>query len=96
MDADVCYAYLDDVPGNCPLLDDEYTHPMQMRYVEAFDESKWFTRGWTLQELLAPKMILFFDRVWVRIGNKSELEKDISSATRIDVYHLWNPQVCVS
>ena len=30
--------------------------------------SKWFTRGWTLQELIAPKAVEFFDKNWERIG----------------------------
>lgn len=49
------------------------------------------TRGWTLQELLAPKWVFFFDRNWNPIGQKSsnsvkvsELVTEISSITEID------------
>ncbi|KAH8794225.1 hypothetical protein F5882DRAFT_426825 [Hyaloscypha sp. PMI_1271] len=39
-------------------------------YAEA---SKWFTRGWTLQELIAPVKVLFYSRNWVSVGSKTEL-----------------------
>ncbi|KAJ4324087.1 hypothetical protein N0V84_004053 [Fusarium piperis] len=55
-DSTICYAYLSDVhPGSDP---------------DAFEESRWFTRGWTLQELLAPGYIRFFDSSWASIGQK--------------------------
>ncbi|RSL60744.1 hypothetical protein CEP54_006568 [Fusarium duplospermum] len=55
-DSTICYAYLSDVhPGS----DDD-----------AFGESRWFKRGWTLQELLAPGCIKFFDSSWMSIGQK--------------------------
>ena len=31
-------------------------------------QSRWFTRGWTLQELLAPAVVHFFDQAWRSIG----------------------------
>ncbi|KAH8901570.1 HET-domain-containing protein, partial [Thozetella sp. PMI_491] len=59
-DSTVCYAYLTDVPSsdnpNLPGSD--------------FRRSRWFTRGWTLQELLAPEVIQFFSGTWDRIGEK--------------------------
>ncbi|ETS77963.1 hypothetical protein PFICI_10025 [Pestalotiopsis fici W106-1] len=36
----------------------------------AFRESKWFTRGWTLQELLAPREVIFYSRDWVKLGSR--------------------------
>ncbi|CAN9229026.1 unnamed protein product [Alternaria alternata] len=49
----ICYAYLEDVQGN-PQLDD----------YEAFSKSRWFTRGWTLQELIAPGIVEFYNVSW--------------------------------
>ena len=51
----------------------------------SFRNSKWFTRGWTLQELLAPRSVEFFDSKWNRIGSKSDaaLETAIYEITGI-------------
>jgi hypothetical protein len=53
-----------------------------------FVRSQWFQRGWTLQELLAPKNIEFFDRDWKHIGSKSTLIPQISEGSRISQKHL--------
>ncbi|KAL0468091.1 heterokaryon incompatibility protein domain-containing protein [Neurospora intermedia] len=56
---------------------------------------RWFTRGWTLQELLAPDHLVFFDVNWEELGSRSEWVSDISKATGIDVRFLlsieWDP-----
>lgn len=55
--------------------------------VENLDElaaSKWFTRGWTLQELLAPQDLVFFSRDWDPIGTKAELVERLSDTTGIE------------
>jgi acyl carrier protein len=71
--ASVCYAYLSDVPpGDLP------TDPKS-----AFRNSRWFTRGWTLQEFLAPTSVKFFDSEWNLIGDKYQLRKVISEITGI-------------
>jgi Heterokaryon incompatibility protein (HET) len=77
--AQVCYVYLFDVD---PHSDGDYSHPsslfptptapnrsweLQRRQVE---HSDWFNRGWTLQELIAPKSVDFFDRSWNYLGSK--------------------------
>ena len=54
----------------------------------AFRHSRWFTRGWTLQELLASRQILFYDRHWRKIGNKVSLAVTIDIASGIDVKYL--------
>jgi hypothetical protein len=43
----------------------------------------WFRRGWTLQELLAPQRVEFFNSAWVEIGTKSSLQAEIASVTGI-------------
>ncbi|MCJ1457722.1 hypothetical protein MMC28_008091 [Mycoblastus sanguinarius] len=72
-EAEICLAFLADVGGGQP---------------KAVSDSEWFTRGWTLQELLAPKNITFFDRDWVNIGTKSSRSPDIEKATRIAPKHM--------
>ncbi|KAK3995539.1 putative vegetative incompatibility protein HET-E-1 [Cladorrhinum sp. PSN332] len=59
-DADRCYAYLSDV--NIPESED--------RPSKSFEDSRWFTRGWTLQELIAPRDIRFYDCQWNLIGSR--------------------------
>jgi hypothetical protein len=40
-------------------------------FAEIFVKARWFTRGWTLQELIAPHNLIFFSHDWVKIGTKS-------------------------
>ncbi|RSL61463.1 hypothetical protein CEP54_006201 [Fusarium duplospermum] len=49
-----------------------------------FTQSEWFSRGWTLQELIAPKQLEFFDSQWRRIGNRLSLLDPIVNVTAID------------
>lgn len=55
-----------------------------------FQKSSWFTRGWTLQELLAPQRskIMFFDRNWNEIGGLPLLAKDVSEITGIEESYM--------
>ncbi|KAK4448447.1 HET-domain-containing protein [Podospora aff. communis PSN243] len=50
---------------------------------EQFPRCRWFTRGWTLQELLAPRIVLFYDCVWGNIGDKIQFCHIISQITKI-------------
>ncbi|KAH6721842.1 heterokaryon incompatibility protein-domain-containing protein [Leptodontidium sp. MPI-SDFR-AT-0119] len=77
-DADVCYAYLADVPSD----DDASAEG------SGFRRSSWFTRGWTLQELIAPENVVFYGGDWRDIGTKSSLEKLIAEITLISPYAL--------
>jgi hypothetical protein len=70
----VCYAYLSDMD----LEAEDYGH-------WRFEKSRWFTRGWTLQELLAPSSMMFFDRSWNPIGCKESLLPDIVKITGINM-----------
>jgi hypothetical protein len=49
----------------------------------AFRSSRWFTRGWTLQELLAPGIVEFFSQEWERLGDKISLKRLIHKITSI-------------
>lgn len=74
MEAVVCYVYLADVAleanGHAP--------------GSAFETSRWWTRGWTLQELLAPPVLKFYERSWQQtLGTKHSLSTKIASITGI-------------
>ncbi|KAI5985042.1 heterokaryon incompatibility protein-domain-containing protein [Pisolithus albus] len=76
--AQVCYAYLNDVG--------ESTFPTKKddnKFAESNGWPEWFMRGWTLQELIAPKEVKFFNKDWVHIGNKRQLEPILEKATGI-------------
>jgi len=60
--------------------DNEETRGM---WESAFRRSRWFTRGWTLQELLAPVSVQFFEREGERLGDKRTLEQIIHEITTI-------------
>ncbi len=53
-----------------------------------FRASRWFTRGWTLQELLAPTLVEFFSKDGKKIGNKKVLELRIREITGIPIKAL--------
>ena len=76
--AEVCYAHLADLPGSI----DGKASPLASA---AFTRSRWFTRGWTLQELLAPSNVVFYSQDWAMIGTKSSLRNEISKITSIPV-----------
>ncbi len=51
-----------------------------------FRRSRWFSRGWTLQEMVAPKMVLFYAQDWTLLGSKREnkpLKRVVSLVTGI-------------
>ncbi|KAJ5094708.1 HET-domain-containing protein [Penicillium angulare] len=51
----------------------------------AFKDSRWFTRGWTLQELIAPTNMKFFDATWKKLGSKEKLQHPLSEYTSIPI-----------
>ena len=67
--SDVCFVYLADVP--------------QSATRKGLWWSKWYTRGWTLQELLAPRLVVFLDEEWTVIGTKTDFAQTISTHTGI-------------
>jgi hypothetical protein len=80
-----CYVYLSDVPRDTPDTDDAFC---QRPWESAFRKSRWFTRGWTLQELIAPKSVEFFCSNGNRLGDKKSLERQLSEITGIAVSAL--------
>jgi hypothetical protein len=75
-----CYVFLADVPRTTVDSEDQ-SH--QLPWESAFRTSRWFTRGWTLQELIAPKSVEFFSKDWELLSDKELLERHICEITRI-------------
>lgn len=83
-----CYAYLSDVNwthSSTASRDSGQSGHSGSSEVDLLGKSRWFTRGWTLQELLAPKQVLFYDSNWHFIGTKIGLAPMISQITGIDI-----------
>ncbi|KEF63732.1 uncharacterized protein A1O9_01710 [Exophiala aquamarina CBS 119918] len=83
-DAKICYAYLTDVPSDDRIQDAD-SH---------FRNSRWFTRGWTLQELIAPQTVHFISQDWKFIDTRVCLRMLISEITSIPVICLRDPALC--
>lgn len=63
--ATVCYAHIEDCPEINPDLE---SHPDAW----TLQNTRWATRGWTLQELIAPKVVLFYTKEWKFLGQKRD------------------------
>ena len=72
-ESEVCYAYLVDVPRN-----DDLGAPGS-----AFRNSRWHTRGWTLQELIAPDFLIFLSADWHELGNRAALAELLEVITGV-------------
>ncbi|KAI0363550.1 HET-domain-containing protein [Pilatotrama ljubarskyi] len=72
--AEVCYVFLSDVSAAQDPAEKD----------SAFRQSRWFTRGWTLQELIAPDDVVFLDQDWKPLGTKRNLASIIEEITGID------------
>ena len=86
--AEICYAYLQDVfcdDGHNAFDGAACVHPVRG---EIGPDTRWFTRGWTLQELIAPSNLIFFDLAWNRIGSKEEQRENVAYITKIDKHLL--------
>ncbi|THU79799.1 HET-domain-containing protein [Dendrothele bispora CBS 962.96] len=70
-DGMVCIVYLSDVSWE--------------KNIKELKKSRWFKRGWTLQELIAPRYMVFLDKNWNKIGTRSSMRKVISEVTSIPV-----------
>ncbi|RYP57315.1 hypothetical protein DL769_009560 [Monosporascus sp. CRB-8-3] len=83
-DAVVCYAWLSDLP-------EEHLVPPES-FASCFTKCRWFTRGWTLQELIAPKCVEFYDQAWNFRGTKTDLSGLITQVTEISGEVLRDPE----
>ncbi|KAI9164107.1 Vegetative incompatibility protein [Paramyrothecium foliicola] len=91
----VCFAYMSGV--DCPLrdLDDHACDLLSCEQLStSFRWAKWFSRGWTLQELIAPKNVEFFSQEWKSLGSKRASAPLISDITGIsEIVLLGNEHV---
>lgn len=78
-----CFAYLSDL----------FAVPTDEDFEESFARVRWFTRGWCLQELIAPRNLHFFNAAWKRIGSKYTLREMISKITCIEEIDLFSPDL---
>lgn len=95
--AKVCYAYLSDLTGGWPwshcteqIPDMEIDESTGLTYLAS---SRWFTRGWTLQELTAPQNLILFSRDWKLIGSRVKMAGEIHRITRIEPGVLGKPEL---
>ncbi|EJF67323.1 HET-domain-containing protein [Dichomitus squalens LYAD-421 SS1] len=72
--ASQCYVFLRDV--------DDDDDPRQR--ASQFRRSEWFRRGWTLQELIAPAVLVFLSKTWTPVGTKDSLARVVQQITKID------------
>ncbi|KAI0873284.1 heterokaryon incompatibility protein-domain-containing protein [Hypoxylon argillaceum] len=69
--ATLCYAHLADVES------------VKHDNMRSFRHSRYWTRGWTLQELIAPHTLIFFTSGWTRIGTRLDVRRVVAEATSI-------------
>lgn len=82
----VCYVWLADL-----LKEKPNSKPQELAH-SPFEHCRWFTRGWTLQELIAPRRVEFYDQDWNFRGTKMDLCEQICEITKIGVEVLDDPQ----
>ncbi|KAI3547734.1 HET domain-containing protein [Colletotrichum abscissum] len=78
-EAAICLAYLSDIV---------YCEPGTDECETTLAGSRWFTRGWTLQELLAPSSLDFYDRDWTLVGSRALFRGAIEKNTGIESIYL--------
>lgn len=72
-----CYVYMSDVPW------EDNAGVRTNDWMSAFKKSRWFTRGWTLQELIAPRSVQFFSREGKLLGDKRNMIEEVHDVTGI-------------
>jgi hypothetical protein len=77
-DSTLCYAFMEDCKGPLPYRTSS----------SSSDIPRWYSRGWTLQELIAPKVVHFYSMGWQYLGTKDDHAAEISRVTGIDTYAL--------
>jgi hypothetical protein len=84
MHSSICFVYLEDVSSKTDeATDSEISEDL-------ITESRWFTRGWTLQELVAPCNLIFYSKSWDNLGTRTSLASSISKKTKINKWILDN------
>ncbi|KAI0805662.1 hypothetical protein GGR55DRAFT_654499 [Xylaria sp. FL0064] len=83
--AKLCITYLADVKRNANI---PITSPHIFKRTDSGEPSEWFSRGWTLQELLAPQEMQFYDKDWTYMGTKMEMADTLAHVTGIKARYL--------
>ena len=93
--AKVCYAYLHDVADPCFPTEGDAD-----KYSDFSGWPEWFSRGWTLQELIAPSNVQFFNKDWQGIGDKITLAPTLVDITGVPehvlIHGLFGNRPCVA
>ncbi|TRX87979.1 hypothetical protein FHL15_011120 [Xylaria flabelliformis] len=84
-DARLCITYLADVKRDAEV---PITSTKIFKRISNDEPSDWFFRGWTLQELLAPQYMQFFDKDWTYMGTKQEMADTLARITGIKAQYL--------
>jgi len=71
-----------------------FAYLSDIRACGSITRSRWFSRGWTLQELLAPPEVVFFDRFWMPVGTRTGYSDQISDETGIP-RELFQGGICL-
>jgi hypothetical protein len=79
-----CYVYLPDVSSSPAQTSEVKLSPWELD----FRKSRWFTRGWTLQELVAPSSVEFFSKEQMKLGDKVSLAQELHEITGIPLSAL--------
>ena len=84
----VCYVYFHDVEAPSTLSCRKVGCTWDVNIRQQLASARWFTRGWTLQELLASRYINFYDTNWQCLGTKKSLCQILTDITGIDEVYL--------
>ncbi|KAG7106569.1 Vegetative incompatibility protein HET-E-1 like [Verticillium longisporum] len=85
--AQVCCVYLEDLSSFPAAYEGQ---------IDTWKRCRWFTRGWTLQELIAPKDVRFYDNAWRTIGTKLRLSASWKMSPASIPYFTWSPPCLVA
>ena len=82
--AQVCYAYLEDIEAHT--MEDPTFIPRKVSAIigTPLETARWFTRGWTLQEMIAPTHLVFYASCWTFLGTKETLLDELTNITKVD------------
>jgi hypothetical protein len=87
-DAAICFAFLEDVDVGHTTPASSLSGVPGAFGAMGLGHSRWFTRGWTLQELIAPRNLEFYNKHWTKIGEKSSLAEPLHNITGVDEFVL--------
>ena len=77
-----------DLHAQIDSIDEEFRDGLSSCMAHQWEQSRWLTRVWTLQELIAPRNIEFFDWNWYHIAAKAAILDDLVNITGIHMEGL--------